>query len=304
MSDINICVCTFQRVALLAQCLNSLTEMRLPENTTVTVTVVDNDVNGSAKSTVERLFSKFPLALHYKIEPKRGIPCARNSAIVETLRMGSDYLIFIDDDEWVERDWLVSLLDYSRSLGGGVVVHGRVISELPVGLPPEISGLFGKKARPTGLKLSACATDNVLIPAIVYRDLGLKFDETYPLAGGTDTKYFVEAVSRGIEIYQCAEAVVHEHIPQSRTSLRWLAKRKYRAGITDAWRKKKMGANNLRILLSSLLKIILALLKLVVCAILGRKLNRNQAWLKLSKSVGQIAGLFGRSIDSYRTVDS
>lgn len=303
MPSINICICTFQRVALLTQCLRSISGIRIPENTEICVSVIDNDLSGSAKSTVEHSFPDFPFPLRYVAEPKRGIPCARNRAIHETLSLGSDYLIFIDDDEWVEFDWLVSLLEYSESLGGEAVVHGQVTPELPDGLPPDITGLFGKKVRPTGQRLGSCATDNVLIPAAVFGELGLRFDETYPLAGGTDTKYFVEAVSRGVEIYQCAEAVVHEIIPASRTSLRWLAKRKYRAGITDVWRKQKNGRSKPTILIGALFKVLVACLKLGGYSVLGSKLKRNQAWLKLGKSAGQVAGVLGQNVDSYKVVD-
>src|SRR5690606_40862979 len=57
--------------------------------------------------------------------------------------------------------------------------------------------IFKRKEYRTGQILQTCATNNVIIPVYVTRDLGLRFDETHPLAGGTDTLFFVEACARG-----------------------------------------------------------------------------------------------------------
>lgn len=303
MSAINIAICTCQRAQLLRQCLDSIATILLPADTTVTVTIIDNDSGQSARPVVDALASSFPFVLHYVCEARRGIPCARNRAIEETHALRSDYLVFIDDDEWVRPDWLVQLYGYAQQLGGRVVVSGGVISELPASTPDYIRAAYGNRVYRTGEKLAACATNNVIIPIHVTRDLGLRFDESDPLAGGTDTIFFVEAVAQGVEIRRCAEALVHEAVPESRANLRWLSKRKYRAGITEAWRKQKKGRSKGRILVSAVALSGLETAGALFVTLAGNKKVATRLWLKACKYWGVANGVVGRKVDSYRSID-
>ena len=66
----------------------------------------------------------------------------RNCAIEETHRLGSDYQVFIDDDEWVEPLWLDTLYSYCQEQGGDVVVSGNVSFDLPDKSPEHIQRIF------------------------------------------------------------------------------------------------------------------------------------------------------------------
>ncbi|MFZ5605136.1 MAG: glycosyltransferase family 2 protein [Pseudomonadota bacterium] len=304
MPSLNICICTCKRETLLVQCLESVSRVDVPPGLGVIVTVVDNDDGRSAEGAVQALTEWFPFPLRYVSEPRRGIPLARNRALDETYLLGSDYLAFIDDDEWVRTDWLRRLYEYEQTQGGNIIVSGEVVPELPDNTPSEIRGLYKTKNRKTGERVDSCATNNVLVPVSMIRDWGLRFDESNPLAGGTDTIFFHEAVARGAVIRKCAEALVHEAIPASRANLKWLAKRKYRAGITEAWRKQRKGRPRLVILLAAALRVLSAVIRSGLTALMGNKLARNQNWLKACKSAGVFAGVFGLKVDSYRQIES
>ena len=303
MPSLNICICTCKRDKLLVQCLESVARVDVPADVHVTVTVIDNDPGRSAEQSVDALTRQFPFPLLYVCEPRRGIPLARNRALDETYRLGSDYLLFIDDDEWVRPDWLRVIYEYAVAQGGNVIVSGEVIPELPDTTPPEIRGVYKIRTRTTGERVESCATNNVLVPVSMIRDWGLRFDESNPLAGGTDTIFFHEAVARGAVIRKCVEALVHEAIPASRANLKWLAKRKYRAGITEAWRKQRKGRPRVIILLASALRVLSALMRSGLMALLGNKLARNQNWLKACKSAGVFAGVVGAQVESYRNIE-
>ena len=303
MKKINICLCTYKRGEMLTFCLHSLAEIQKPTDTEVSLTIIDNDSCRTAEVIVNKFKKIIPFSVYYHCESKRGIPCARNCAIEETHRLKSDYLVFIDDDEKVAPAWLEKLYTYCQSQGGDVIVSGGVTSELPEETPEHIAGLFNKKQRPTGTRLTSCATDNVLIPVHVTRKLGLRFDETNPLAGGTDTIFFYQAVKAGAVILKCAEAMVYETVPPGRATLRWLSRRKYRAGITVAWRKLQDGQRRLRIVVSSIFKILFDFMACVVMVIAGCKLKRNLSWLKVCRSYGILSGVLGRTVDSYKKVD-
>jgi succinoglycan biosynthesis protein ExoM len=304
MSQINLCICTCKRNDLLKACLESIARSEVPAEFQITVTIIDNDASGAAESVVTSMTANFPFALKYHCEPRRGIPCARNRAIDETLELGSDYLIFIDDDEWVPSYWLATLVDYGLQQGGGIVVSGSVQSDLPPGLSEDIRGLFNGAKHSTGQILKSCATNNVLIPVGLLKSLGLRFDESNPLAGGTDTIFFVEAVKRGVVIKKCTEALLHETVPLSRANLQWFSKRKYRAGITEAWRKQQKGRSRFVIVAAAIVKGLLELTKSGIYALMGQRLRRNHAWLKACKAAGVFMGVFGTHVDSYKTIES
>ncbi|MFW1677943.1 glycosyltransferase family 2 protein [Pontibacter sp. JAM-7] len=304
MVDICICVCTCQRGELLKTCLASLAAVSV-QGFQLSVLIVDNDADRSAESLVNGFNESFPFPLRYVCEAKRGIPCARNRAVEDVLQQGSDYLVFIDDDEWVEPDWLLKLFQLCQENSGEVVVSGGVMSELPTETPPEIRALFNKRlnSHARGKRLESCATNNVLVPMAAIKQHSLRFDESRPLAGGTDVIFFKEATAKGVRILKCPDALVHEIIPVSRTRLGWLSKRKYRAGITEAWRKKKNGRAVFGIFVSALFQIVVLCCKAGVSALFGRKVARNQSWLKACRALGVAAGVFGVEVDSYRQID-
>ncbi|MCG8313036.1 MAG: glycosyltransferase [Pseudomonadales bacterium] len=302
---IDISICTCMREALLRNCLDSVSEIEPLDGVELSVTVIDNDAAGSAKSVVDAIGDCFPFPILYFLEERRGIPCARNRALDEAYARDIDYLVFIDDDEWVEPCWLSALYAACLDNGGNVVVSGGVISELPKGVPSHISGLFNNnKKHQSGMQVDVCATNNVLIPTILTRKFGLRFDETNPLAGGTDTMFFKNASLKGVRIIKEPEALVRELIPESRLTLRWMVKRKYRAGITEAWRKRRSGYPKYRILISALFHVLLSVLKCIAFAILLRRLQFNKSWLKCCRYVGVLSGLIGLKVESYRVVDS
>jgi len=104
--------------------------------------VIDNDQTRSDEALVSELSETFPSTLYYHCEGKRGIPCARNRAVEEIHRLSSDYLVFIDDDEWVEPHWSDTLYSYCQEQGGDVVVSGNVSFDLPGKSPEHIQRIL------------------------------------------------------------------------------------------------------------------------------------------------------------------
>lgn len=305
MPSIYICICTCLRGELLKVCLDSVAQVRV-EGADLSVLVVDNDPDASAQPLIEQMQSDFPLPLFYANEPKRGIPCARNRVIDEVQSRQGDFLVFIDDDEWVEPGWLQALWDLSAEHQHQVIVSGGVIAELPDETPQDIAALFNTKLpkQKRGQSLETCATNNVIVPMALIADLGLRFDESNPLAGGTDTIFFKQATNQGATILKCPEALVHELIPESRTQIRWLAKRKFRAGETEAWRKQQNGRSKTGIVASASAQVLIGSVKTLVQGAVGQKISRNKSWLKVCRSAGVVKGVFAGPTDSYQNIDS
>lgn len=299
---INICICTCKRAELLKKCLVSIAEIDVPERVHVFVSIIDNDELPSAADYVDGLKQTYPFSLHYQHVLSSGIPYARNRAIELTLELKCDYLAFIDDDEWVEPAWLKLLYGYSRRVGGEAIVSGHVIQELPADVSKTVARFFTKRERDTGTALSACATNNVLIPTFVMADLGLRFVEENPHMGGEDTIFFTLASQKGVPIFKCAEAVVHEVIPASKANMSWLSRRKFRVGIVAAWRKRKHGRSRPAIFSNGVFMVLVSFGFAVLLALTLQSELRNKYWLKMCKYLGVIAGVFGASTDDYKVI--
>lgn len=300
MDKITICICTFKRRDLLRKCLQSLYEMDIPTNTHITLTVIDNHDQQSAKTVVDELTPAATIPTHYVNEPKRGIPHARNRAMIESRAQHAKYLVFIDDDEWVAQDWLCKLYQYCLSKGGELVVSGKVIAVLPDNIPNEIAALLmDTKNRLTGARLTTCATNNVIFPLAITEKLSIEFDTSNPRAGGEDTVFFTKMAIQGVVIERCAEAIVYEHIPPARATLKWQIKRKFWTGTINAWRKHQHGRYWSSIFISSTLQVLFYGLLAAITSIAGPSLQRNKAILKMSRAAGEISGIFGYRVDNY-----
>ncbi|GAA5525160.1 hypothetical protein Maes01_01725 [Microbulbifer aestuariivivens] len=295
---LDICICTCRRPEQLRRTLMSLSRMNLPDAVGLSVTVVDNDSSQGASRTVEDLQATFPFPIRYVVESRPGIPLARNRCLDEAKAKGVDYLVFIDDDEWVDSGWLVNLYSYAQKVGGNSVVSGPVISCLPVSSPEYYQVFFCRKKGTTGELMPYCATNNVLIPSFLYSEMGLRFDERNPYAGGTDVMFFTEARSRGVEIRRCVEAVVYEDVPEHRATLTWLSKRKYSVGITLARQKLYAGRNRSQLMGSAVTQFVVASLTLLV-GLPFRRL-RTRSWLRACRSAGMACGVLGAESQFYR----
>ncbi|WP_157954179.1 glycosyltransferase family 2 protein [Microbulbifer sp. A4B17] len=299
-----ICICTYQRPERLRSSLLSLAKLQLPLDLNVAALVVDNDSGTQAgRKVVEELSETFPFPLDCAVEEQRGIPCARNRCIDELGSMRADYLVFIDDDEWVEPDWLIQLYAYSQKLGGNSVVCGSVVRRWPDSVPAYYSQIFYRQKRKTGEALNYCATSNVLIPMSNIHSLGLRFNEQDPLGAGTDVIFFTEFKAKGGEIIYCLEARVYEAVPESRANMRWLSRRKFSAGITLAKHKLAKGRGHISIFVSAIGQLLISSIGCILGLIVGGKRLGSGPWLRACRSAGMACGVFGVRSEFYRVVD-
>ena len=173
-----------------------------------------------------------PWELVYAVEPRRGIPFGRNTAVRTAGDV--DFVAFLDDDEIADAAWLAELLRVQRATGADVVT-GTV-------LPMFERGSAGVGTRRSVLRAAAVPHGP---PAVVrpheqrpHRRRGLPADDPAPfneamgLNGGDDTHFFHRAGSQGYTIVWADDAIVHEIVPASRVNARWLLRREYRRGNT------------------------------------------------------------------------
>ena len=159
---------------------------------------------------------------------------ARNRLVAIAASLGSDYLIFVDDDEWVEPSWLLSFV-WLAAAGRADVLRGPVYPEYDEGTPPWIiaAKFFDPPEYPTGTPVrKRYGTGNTMIPLAWLCKFEGPFHPRFDLTGGEDLHFFERIHRLGACDVWCAEAIAHERVPLSRCKVGWIIKRAFRLGVS------------------------------------------------------------------------
>ena len=221
--SIVVCICTFKRPQLLDRLLSALAKQRTDGAFEFSVTVVDNDRSESARPIAES-HAKSGLRVGYHLEPEQNIALARNRAVANA---AGDFIAFIDDDEFPEDNWLITLFNARRDYNtDGVLGPVLPYFEEP---PPAwlVRGKFyDRPGHKTGtiLEWTSTRTGNVLL------DARMTLGETYVFdprlgSGGEDRDFFKRMIQRGFKFVWCNEAAVHEVVPPQRWTKSFLLRR-------------------------------------------------------------------------------
>lgn len=231
MTDLAICIASSGRPSL-GDTLRSLNAIVQPENTTVRIVIADDDPNGGAGRLVAGLqgCDRFPIAV--VAVGARNISLARN-ACLEAGRGG--HIVFVDDDEWVEPDWLMRLLA-CRDEFDADCVFGPVHPQYPPGTPDWLVAAnplhvdWGRRGR----QVSTGRCGNTFIRAGLLERHPVRFDPELGLSGGEDTEFFGELARRGARMIVTDDAIAYEHVPAERLEPGNLRRRLVRKGQSYA----------------------------------------------------------------------
>jgi GT2 family glycosyltransferase len=214
-------------------------------NVLVRIVVADNDANGSALSTVEEAKRYLRIPISYEIEPIRGVSFARN----RTVRMAGEchYVAFVDDDEFVEANWLDELLN-AQTRHNADVVLGPVLPAFDYEPPTWIvKGRFFERPRhPTGTSIGYGRTGNALVAKRALDRIPGPFDARFALSGAEDTLLFRQLLGFGSRIVWCDEALVTEVNSAGRNAL-WFLKRVFGSANAYVFCQRALGVNRTRL---------------------------------------------------------
>lgn len=227
-----ICVATFRRPAMLADLLQSLATLQLPDPAPeLSVVVVDNDAEESAAPVLANVAAGFPWRVVTATEPERNISLARNLCVRLALDEGADWLAFIDDDEKASPAWLGELLR-TQAVHDADIVTGPVILDYPAGTPEwkRVKTVLSRARHPNGSMIDVAETANALVSRKVVERAEGPFDPAFGRTGGSDSQFFLRARLDGARIVWADQAVVRETVPESRTSSDWMLRRAFRMG--------------------------------------------------------------------------
>jgi glucosyl-dolichyl phosphate glucuronosyltransferase len=184
-------------------------------------------------------------------EEKLGLSNARNRAISEAK---GEYIIFMDDDETADPDWLCAferlILSKNPDAFGGRI---RVLFEdmRPPWLRDELLGFLGELNRfetitpliepgtsffggNFGVRRSVCTTvggfDSML---------GRKGSDN---TGGEEVDFYRRLLAAGFKVWWTPEAVIHHRIQAAKLERTYFLDLHYRMGRMEAIRKRGMGS--------------------------------------------------------------
>jgi succinoglycan biosynthesis protein ExoM len=299
-----VCACTYFRPRGLTRLLEGLAALEVPDGVAVEVVIVDNDAAASAGRVVDAVRARFPFPLRYVVEPQRGIVAARNAAVAAASAAGPVAVAFLDDDEWPSRRWLVELLRVAGATAAEVVTGtiDPVFDEEP---PAWVrAGRFFERPRhPDGARIDYARTSNVLVGPAALAVHDPPFEDTGS-DGGEDTLFFRRVRQAGHPIAWADGATVHESVPPSRVSPRWIVLRQYRYGLTRSAVLRRVGGSPGHLLRRAGLGVLTVLRGLVqlLGAVRGGRAAAVRGAGTIALGVGLVLGLVGVGHDQYREV--
>ncbi|MDP2534467.1 glycosyltransferase family 2 protein [Alteromonas stellipolaris] len=304
MEKVTIAIITCKRPIWLARLLDALQEQVFTESIVPSILVVDNASDEETKEVVEqRRSGRIPI--HYDVEKQAGIVYARNKCVSITTSMNSDYLIFIDDDEWPKDNTWASDLVLSAKRYTADIVTSHVISVDEAGKQnwaTEI--LYPAPDQSEGQEISVFYTNNLLLSKRVLVEMSPCFDERFAMTGASDYHFALKCTHAGFKcIY--TDAPVVEEMPSSRKNIKWFCRRGFRSGIGFT-RSHIFEESLIKAVLKSLVYSLVRVLRGVLL-ILKSLLKRNKGSLvdglfRVCSGVGTFMGLFGVKHDEYKKI--
>ena len=274
---ISVIICTYNRERYISEVLQSLS---LTSYKDFEVILIDNNSTDSTQEKVYNFKGKHPdFPLKVFLEKTQGLSWARNRGIKEA---SGDILAFIDDDATVRPDFLENLSKEMDSHPQAQAFGGKIIPVFDDCPPPKwlcrfsmgwVSALdmgktvcdFRDRKFPIGANmgfrrevLQSCGEFNPMLG----RNGG-------NLMGGEEKDLFNRIKKAGYSILYFPDVVVEHHIPQSRTTLKYVKEFANGVGLSERLRSKYENSYPLR-LLEEVLKWVATLLLFFFYAIIGR----------------------------------
>lgn len=246
--NIALIFATHARPDMLRRCLASIkTQGYLAENPEdVIVIVADNNPDKSGCDIVSKIAPGFPCALEAVHVVEAGLCWARNAGIAAGLSYDPEYVVSVDDDEWIEReDWLQVLVDTIKHYDADAVV-GPVNTEFHPDTPDWFltSGISQTDAKAKDWKTGIPSPKRTLHNTILKADMLRAVPEPVcPIElngiGADDWAFYERAKIYGYNnVIWCAEAPVSEEMPISRSTWDYFKARSRARGASMV-----MGAN-------------------------------------------------------------
>jgi succinoglycan biosynthesis protein ExoM len=303
MFNLAICIPTYKRPIMLKKLVLSIIGCNLDRKiiNDVSIIIVDNDIDKSAEPVINELIEgvQTTYKIDYYNHPFKGIANVRNELIRRAWLLNPDFIVFIDDDEYVTSEWLNELVKTIIS-NNSDAVRGPVLAELDKKVPEYISCWFRRESYANNSQIYSITTGNLIIRFSSLKKYDIWFDSRFNIMGSSDTYFGIQIFKKEAKVNWAANAIAYETIPENRANLIWLIKRKYRLASTYTF-VLKLGKEYLRLVK----KIIVSLIYIIVgfsAIVLILIPVKHKYWgiLKLTEGIGGMAGLGNLLYQEYK----
>jgi succinoglycan biosynthesis protein ExoM len=294
MNNIVICIPTYKRQAMLQKLILSISESKFDRSliNDVDIVIVDNDADKTAEVTINELKAN-PLnvhKLHYYSYPVKGISNARNELINKALLFDPNFLVFVDDDEYVTPEWLNELVKTIIN-NNADAARGPVFPDIDDSIPDSISIWFNRKMYANNTQIDSLVTNNLILDCVSLKKFDVWFDSRFNIIGSGDNYFGIQILKKGAKIFWAAKAVVHETIPAKRANLKWLLKRIYRGASTYTY-VLKLEREYVQLVIKILLSLVYIILGICALIIVILPIKRRYWGVrKVTEGIGGLAGL-------------
>jgi len=230
--DITIVVTTRNRAQMLRKALESLTNLITEEKFSYEILVVDDGSTDDTAKVVKDISNKnSKISIRWIYQEASGAGVARNKGI--ELSQG-EWLLFFDDDQLAEPDWLAELYKTAQKSGAMVVGGPRHLAlpdSPPLELGPKSRRILGEQRFIRHPLKDWIFTGNIIVHRSLFPQLG-GFDNTF--FPSTDRDFAGRVAAAGFPISYAPRAVVYHVIPESRIQRAYLRGICLRYGNTSA----------------------------------------------------------------------
>jgi succinoglycan biosynthesis protein ExoM len=272
--------------------------MVIPAGVELRLIIVENDSENFSESVVRKFSATSRFKITYHLETKQGIVYARNRSIAEA---GScDFCCFTDDDEIVAPDWIVQLIKCQIEFNADGVA-GPTMPSFTKELPEYITSFHKPNNYAYGTAVNAAFTGNLMIRKKYLDMLDGPFEKRLNFSGGEDSYLTKQITKLGGVIRFNPGALAFETVPEARTTVRYILRRKFRTANTELIIRSINEENFTRIkaLPRLVLRFINGLLLLIPYLIFG-KADKLKGLVKMANAVGGFAFVFGKKSQFYR----
>ena len=230
MSEILICVPTYNRNKSLIDCLVSIEKLKNDKFFRIKVLIMDNSITNDSFKIIKKFKKKQILKIYQSHEKKRGIVHARNKCLQFARKLKPNYIAFIDDDCKVDKNWLNNIFKLLNKVDADVITGPQLYEREN---KKNYTSLFEKKYKKKLLRVNWAASNNVFFKFdILKQEKNIKFDINLNKFGMGEDQLFFSIINKiGYKIYWSQNIIVTEKIHPHRSSIGWIKERSKRLGI-------------------------------------------------------------------------
>lgn len=251
MLKLSLVIATYNRAASLLRALESVALQDADPSEWECVAVDNNSTDDTAGRFAD-FAARYPqLRLRMVREPRQGLSHARNRGIAET---SAPLIAIIDDDEWIEPDFVSAYIRFFEEHPGVASAGGRIVPEYPEGRPRWMSRFVERPiANPLDLGEGERPFPPGRIPGggnmALRRDAVVRYGAFDPalgrvgdrLVGGEENDLFERLARAGESCWYVPGAVMHHVIPSGKLTRDYFVRLCRNVGVSQRLRAKRDG---------------------------------------------------------------